>query len=210
MRCFPPLDIPPPEELQSTDTFLKNILQDPRLTPEKRRIVEEELKIPLGLDVRYCHYRDPIDVKSQWPARFLLWIKTIGRLSDDPQSHQALIAFASDRFLMVSPFYPYELFGFDARVKLQTSLDHVIWFHDGFDWDALSNHEKQKTKVDIPRSSKIPTRSKPCPVRADDWLLFDIECPTHMNHRALAISRVWTRDRRLVATCAQEGLIRTH
>jgi acyl-CoA thioesterase II len=46
------------------------------------------------------------------------------------------------------------------------------------------------------------------PFRADDWLLYDQVSPSASGARGLAIGRVFTEDGRLVATVAQEGLIR--
>lgn len=44
--------------------------------------------------------------------------------------------------------------------------------------------------------------------RADDWLLYVLESPAAAGARALGRGVVYTRDGRLVATVAQEGLIR--
>lgn len=207
--CLSSLDIPPPDELLSIDQYLDEVRQDRRLTPQTQSIAEQELVIPFGLDIRYHPRRDLIQPKGQWPARFFAWIKTLEPLPDDPRLHQSVIAYASDRVIMVSAYYPYELFGFDPRVKLQTSLDHAIWYHDGFDWNR-SDHDDDTTaqKTLIPRSPSIPTRSKGPPVRADQWLLYENQCPIQANNRAFGIGRIWTQDRRLVATCTQEGLIR--
>ncbi len=46
------------------------------------------------------------------------------------------------------------------------------------------------------------------PFRFDDWLLHVMESPTARGGRGLVRGRVFTRDGRLVATTAQEGLIR--
>jgi acyl-CoA thioesterase-2 len=46
------------------------------------------------------------------------------------------------------------------------------------------------------------------PFRADEWLLYDQVSPSASGGRGLAVGRVFTRDGRLVATVAQEGLIR--
>jgi acyl-CoA thioesterase-2 len=46
------------------------------------------------------------------------------------------------------------------------------------------------------------------PVRVDDWLLFDLDSPSASGARGLARGHVFTRDGRLVASLAQEGLIR--
>lgn len=47
-------------------------------------------------------------------------------------------------------------------------------------------------------------------VRMDDWLLYVIDSPKAHGARGLARGRIFTRDGRLVASTAQEGLIRRH
>jgi len=46
------------------------------------------------------------------------------------------------------------------------------------------------------------------PLRVDDWLLHVMESPTASGARGLVRGRIFTRDGRLVASTAQEGLIR--
>ncbi|WP_129667195.1 acyl-CoA thioesterase [Phytoactinopolyspora endophytica] len=46
------------------------------------------------------------------------------------------------------------------------------------------------------------------PFRADEWLLYDQVAPSAYGARGLALGRVFTQDGILVATIAQEGLIR--
>jgi acyl-CoA thioesterase-2 len=46
------------------------------------------------------------------------------------------------------------------------------------------------------------------PARADEWLLVDVVSPFAGGARALARGQIWSRDRRLVASVAQEGLVR--
>ncbi|NKY10288.1 acyl-CoA thioesterase domain-containing protein [Cellulomonas hominis] len=45
-------------------------------------------------------------------------------------------------------------------------------------------------------------------VRVDDWLLFDQDSPTAQGGRGLGSTRVFSRDGVLVATIAQEGMVR--
>jgi acyl-CoA thioesterase-2 len=45
-------------------------------------------------------------------------------------------------------------------------------------------------------------------VRMDEWLLYAMQSPSAGKARGLAIGRIFTRDGKLVATVAQEGLIR--
>ena len=46
------------------------------------------------------------------------------------------------------------------------------------------------------------------PFRIDDWLLYSCDSPTAQGSRGLARGMIYTRDGRLVASTAQEGLIR--
>ncbi len=46
------------------------------------------------------------------------------------------------------------------------------------------------------------------PFRADDWLLYSIDSPSAQNSRGLARGQIFDRHGRLVASSAQEGLIR--
>lgn len=46
--------------------------------------------------------------------------------------------------------------------------------------------------------------------RVDEWLLYVVDSPAAHGARGLVRGRVFTQDGRLVASCAQEGLIRQH
>ena len=46
------------------------------------------------------------------------------------------------------------------------------------------------------------------PFRADEWLLYSIDSPSAQGSRGLARGQIYSRDGRLVASSAQEGLIR--
>ena len=46
------------------------------------------------------------------------------------------------------------------------------------------------------------------PFRADEWWLYDQESPSAENGRGLSPGRVFASDGRLVATVAQQGIIR--
>ena len=46
------------------------------------------------------------------------------------------------------------------------------------------------------------------PFRIDDWLLYDLDSPSAQGARGLARGNIYDRNGLLVATVAQEGLIR--
>jgi acyl-CoA thioesterase-2 len=45
-------------------------------------------------------------------------------------------------------------------------------------------------------------------LRADEWLLYDAQSPSASGARGLAVGRLFASDGRLVASVAQEGLVR--
>lgn len=63
-------------------------------------------------------------------------------------------------------------------IEMMVSLDHTIFFH---------NQEL---------------------VKADDWMVMEMESPWAGQDRGLVLERIWTADGVLVATCIQEGLFR--
>jgi acyl-CoA thioesterase-2 len=46
------------------------------------------------------------------------------------------------------------------------------------------------------------------PVKADEWLLYTQNSPSASGARGLGVGRIFSRDGVLVATVAQEGMIR--
>lgn len=71
---------------------------------------------------------------------------------------------------------------------------------------ALAAHDTDPTKVQM--ASLDHTIWFHRPFRADEWWLYDQWSPSAGGGRGLSLGRVFTRDGSLVATVAQEGLIR--
>lgn len=71
---------------------------------------------------------------------------------------------------------------------------------------ALAAHDV--TPADVQMASLDHTIWFHRPFRVDDWWLYDMHSPSAQGARGLALARVYTPDGRLVATAAQEGLIR--
>jgi acyl-CoA thioesterase-2 len=121
---------------------------------------------------------DPIEDPfnpSVRPAERLVWLRTVGRLPDDPALHHYLLAYASDYAFITTALLPHGVSVFSREMQV-ASLDHVMWFH------------------------------QPC--RVDEWLLYAIDSPAAHGARGLVRGRVFTHDGRLVASTAQEGLMR--
>lgn len=136
---------------------------------------------------------DPDDVAaSQWeagfdyrevdpppePGRSLAWARYTAPIDDDPRAHAAALAYLSDANPMDA------IFG-----RHPVTVDQGEW-HETFVSASLDH------VVWFHR-----------PVRADEWLLFDMRSPFVGGSRGVARGEVFQGDE-LVATIAQEGLLR--
>lgn len=84
-----------------------------------------------------------------------------------------------------------------AYLSDATLIDHVLLPH-GHRW-----HDRRLTGASLDHAMWFHR-----PARADRWLRFDQTVETTSGGRGLATGRLRTADGQLVATCAQEGLIR--
>jgi acyl-CoA thioesterase-2 len=103
------------------------------------------------------------------------WFRADGSLGDDPVTHQAILAYASDHGLLEASFTEHG-HSFLTEKLIIASLDHSIWFHQ--------------------------------PFRTDQWMLYVTESPRTSGGRGLNFGRIYTREGALVASVAQEGLMR--
>jgi len=162
--------VPEPESLEDDQQLL---LRDPGLASHIRAWVGRERPF----ETRSVLGRGPFGGSGDRPARAPLdhiWLKTRGKLADDPAVHRALLAFVSDMSLLDTALLPHGKSIF-SHVQV-ASLDHAMWFHR--------------------------------PFRADDWLLYVQEGPSASGGRGFNRGAIYRRDGVLVASVAQEGLIR--
>ena len=65
-----------------------------------------------------------------------MWIRTTGKLPDDPAIHQCVLAYASDMSLLDTALVPHGRSLFEKDF-MGASLDHALWLHRPFradDW----------------------------------------------------------------------------
>ncbi len=67
-------------------------------------------------------------VEASGPAQLQLWIRTEGRLPDDPRVHQMMLAYLSDISLLSVSTLPHPVEFLSARMQA-ASIDHAMWFH---------------------------------------------------------------------------------
>jgi acyl-CoA thioesterase-2 len=165
---LPMPEVPKPDSLPSDEELKERIL--PQLPEPVRRYYERERPIELR-PVEFGRY---IGQKPE-SGRFNVWIRTTGRLPDDPAIHRCVLAYASDLTLLDTALLPQQRSVFDRDI-MAASLDHALWFHR--------------------------------PFRADEWLLYTQDSPNLHGARGFARGLIFAADGTLVASVAQEGLLR--
>ena len=127
-------------------------------------------------------HRRPTDVRDVEPPSPLAtrahWMKADGVLPDDPVVHACVITYLSDSGPVGA-----------ARRPIRESDG------DG-GWDRMMT------------ASLDHCLWFHRPARADEWLFYELEAVACTNARGLARGEIWARDGRLVATVAQEALLR--
>jgi acyl-CoA thioesterase-2 len=124
---------------------------------------------------------DGVDLSSrdEGPARYSFWTRVSDRrLSDDTMVHQALLAHATDLTVIGTALRPHAGY---------SQADTMVKLHTGVTTHQMWFHR---------------------PFRIDEWLLVDQHSPTTSGGRAFGLGHVFTQDGRLVASFAQESLIR--
>jgi acyl-CoA thioesterase-2 len=125
-------------------------------------------------EMRPVYPRDELN-PSKRPTYQQVCFRLTDKIGDDPNLHRAMLAYASDFYLLGTSTFPHGISYYQSNVQM-ASLDHALWFHR--------------------------------PFRIDDWLLYSLDSPSASGARGLARGSIYTRDGVLVASVAQEGLIR--
>ena len=121
-------DVPTPERCRAKPRSRSACC---RRCPTVRRYYERERPIELR-PVEFGRYLG----KKIEDGRFNVWIRTTGRLPDDPAIHHCVLAYASDMMLLDTALIPHGRSVFDRDI-MAASLDHALWFHRPFradDW----------------------------------------------------------------------------
>ena len=157
----PPSDIPPPEELA-------DIHDDPRAVTLRSFGV-------LPIDARHVEGSLFGHEAGAVQRHQAVWVRTRGRLSDDPLLHRAALAFLSDLTIQEPILRAHGLTWTTAGMSV-ASLDHAMWWHRF--------------------------------ARVDEWLLYVQESPSAQGGRGLSTGRIYSREGELVASVAQEVMVR--
>lgn len=161
-------DVPPPDDLPSLLDLKRGMAET---DPER---FQGKVLRELPVEIRPVRPANPY-LEMVQPAVQQVWVRVTATLPDDPDLHQAALAYASDFSLLRTASLPHGISLRQGTVHA-ASIDHAMWFHR--------------------------------PFRADQWLLFAMESPSAAGARGLSHGNFFTREGALVASAAQEGLMR--
>ena len=104
-------------------------------TPDLEDQYEEVMSYVAGTDAIEFRFEEGIASRdSQSPGRWQVWFRVNGELPDDQATHSALVAYASDIFLLETTLRPHDV-GWLDDVDFAT-IDYSMWFHRPFRLDG--------------------------------------------------------------------------
>lgn len=115
-------EVPPPESVQGYHDFYQHMK---RAHPEQYQEVnwnpiDYRPLIPIGHHALDKH-----------PPYTGAWMRTNGKLGDDPRLHTQVLTYMSDSFLLATALLPHGV-SFDHPSMETASIDHAIWFYGDF------------------------------------------------------------------------------
>ena len=128
-------DVPGPEEL-TPERELRQAMAD-RLPDKFRRV----LLRPRPIEIRPVHARDWIDPEAGDPVQHI-WFRLCAPIGDDPATHRAVLAYASDMGLLGTGMIPHGVSWLNRDMQV-ASLDHALWLHEPFradEWLLYTMH----------------------------------------------------------------------
>jgi acyl-CoA thioesterase II len=99
----------------------------------------ERATSPRPFEIRSTDPDDDLFSPAPRPARRMLWLRTAGRLPDDPALHRYLLAYASDFSFVTTSLLPHGVTWMSPGMQI-ASLDHVMYFHQPFRCDEWLLH----------------------------------------------------------------------
>ncbi len=188
-------DAPPPESVATQAARFGSYSEDPRVPPRLRRYLAQRAQLPFPLDLRLV---DPVD-----KARAESKPESKPECSESSLHSQVAPTARPARQLawMRAPFPLGDdpalhrcvvAYGSDFSLLETALLPHAT---------AILNRQLRAASLDHAMWFHRP-------FRADEWLLYEIESPAASGGRGLAFGRLFNAKGELVASVAQEGLIR--
>ena len=131
-----PKVIPAEEALSERALIIRH--QDLIPKPLQKRLLSDN-----PIEIRFADPADPLATSTR-PPNHKVWLRTNGKLPDNPGLHKYLLAYASDFQFLTSCLYPHGLASFQKPMQI-ASLDHAMWFHRPFRMDDWLLHCVEST-----------------------------------------------------------------
>lgn len=119
-----------PSELPTYEDLLGPLCDDKRLSKHNQQASSSSLKMGQTLDLKYVDRRSPLNLEPQDP-RQRVWMRTKGKLSDDPVLHRCAASYAFDWSFLETALGPHNKL-VNRYPIVGLSLDHSTWFHRPF------------------------------------------------------------------------------
>ncbi|WAQ85621.1 hypothetical protein PtA15_6A249 [Puccinia triticina] len=142
-------------------------------------------------DTRSEQYHSKIHGSSQ-----AYWFRARAKIRSDPVYHKMILAYASDFGFIDTVRIGMGLHspgGPRPRASMLVSISHSMFFYDQLRPSSLSH-------------TLVPCSD--CGFDVSEWMLYKMEAETAKEGRGLVVGRIYARDGRLIAVCAQEGVVR--
>ncbi|KAK3335481.1 acyl-CoA thioesterase-like protein [Cercophora scortea] len=142
------------------------------------------------------------------------WVRARGRITGGHQAHLNALAYVSDSYFIGTIGRIHRLWRFPFKPEQLDDLprdlqDRVRTLHD---WEGMGSDPKEMAgqpaigmMVSLDHSIYF---HEPRKVRADEWMLNEMESPWSGDGRGVVTQRIFSKDGVLLATCFQEGVVR--
>ncbi len=136
----PPPTVPAPDQLPLLQDWVRQSPPDVRPTAFRGWVQQPPpLEMRLGEALRFLGGPAAGGTRSHW-------MRLPRGVGDDPLLHTALLAYASDYFLLDMAFRAHPL-GLPASAFTSTSLDHALWFHRPVRFDEWLLHTQETVAI---------------------------------------------------------------
>ncbi len=136
----PPPSVPAPDQLPLLQKWVHQSPPEVRPTAERGWVQQPPpVEMRLGEALRFLGGEPAGGTRSHW-------MRVPREVGSDPLLHTALLAYASDYFLLDMAFRAHPL-GLPASAYTSTSLDHALWFHRPVRFDEWVLHTQETVAI---------------------------------------------------------------
>ncbi|SPQ19098.1 ae3be18e-8153-42fc-ab5c-bcd657f27521 [Thermothielavioides terrestris] len=142
------------------------------------------------------------------------WVRARGRIRGGMPAHLAALAYVSDSYFIgtITRIHKLWRFPFPADQFDQLPADLQAKIRTLHQWEGMGDDPREM--VGRPTIGMMVSLDhtiyfhEPRKVRADEWMLSEMESPWAGDGRGVVMQKIFSKDGTLLATCVQEGLVR--